>query len=59
MSTTLAQLEPHAAASLSMQASALDGDAALLNLQPAVMMALAAAPLITLSVILKLDLAYW
>lgn len=58
MSTTLATLEPHVAASLSTEGSALDGDVALLSLQHVALTRPVVALLISLSVMI-LDLAYW
>lgn len=59
MSITLAPLEPHVAAFLSIQGTALHGDAAPLSLLPAVRMAPAVALPITLSVMFMPELAYW
>ncbi|GAU24287.1 hypothetical protein TSUD_48750 [Trifolium subterraneum] len=57
MNITLAQLEPHVVAFLSMETSALLGDAVLLSLQLAVMTVPAVVLLITPSVMLVPELA--
>lgn len=59
MNTTLAQLEPHVVAFLSMETSALLGDAALLSLQLAATTVPAVALMTTRSAMLKLELADW
>jgi hypothetical protein len=59
MNTTLAQLVPHVVAFLSMETSALLGDAVLLSLQLAVMTVPAVVLRITPSVMLALELADW
>jgi len=59
MNTTLAQPEPHVVAFLSMETSALLGDAALLSLQLVAMTVPAVALMTTRSAILKPELADW